>query len=356
MVLKFIKSVLIILGLVFGSVIVSVISPHLGFYLGLALLIVPLIALIKPLPQIGLGHRGFSFSVAFFVGIMATMIGYSTMQSVDLEAMSALKAADPEAYLAELEKKDRDIWLTELEEIDPERHAVAIEEERVRLAAQEARRSEEEAERAAQKVIDDAKQAEIVRIAEEKEAAKRAETRAADIKSYLDMMDREMADLKKFNVSQYTSDVDTINSAVLLQNIWVMLYEEGKQYRDDPAVKTKHDAYRRQIVSTQKRMLPVLRDAYGPAMRKLLWEADGSARTIGAGYKTVEFVAASFARNANIKETHTEIRDMLVRLRFTRAQYKWFKQASEYSYYTMDAPSDQELVIWEGNGNFRVVK
>ena len=345
MVLSFIKSVLIILGLMFGSLIISVISPHLGLYLGLALLIVPLFALIKPLPQIGLGHRGFSFSVAFFVGIMATMVGYSTLYSVDLEAMSALKAENPKAYLAKLEEKDRDIWLTELEEIDPERHALVMKEERERIATEEARRAEE-----------DAKQAEIARIAEEKEAAKRAEARKTDIEKYVDMMDREMADLKKFNVSEYTSDVDTINSAVVLQNLWVMLYEEGKQYRDDPAVKAKHDAYRRQIVSTQKRMLPALRDAYGPAMRKLLWEADGSARTIGAGYKTVEFVAASFARNANIKETHTEIRDMLVRLRFTRAQYKWFKQASEYSYYTMDAPSDQELVIWEGNGNFRVVK
>jgi len=356
MVLNFIKSVLIIFGLMFGSVMVSVISPHLGFYLGLALLILPLIALIKPLPQIGLGHRGFSFSVAFFVGIMATMVGYSTMQSVDLEAMSALKAADPEAYLEELKEKDRDIWLTELEEIDPERHAVALEEERVRIAAEEARRAEEKAERAAQKAIDDAKQAEIVRNAELKEAERQAAARDEDIQNYLNMMAREMADLKSFDVSEFTSDVEEINKAALLLNVWTMLYEEGKQYEDEPAVKAKHDDYRRQIVSTQQRMLPALRDAYGPAMRRLLWEADGSARTIGKGYRTIEFVSASFARNMNIKTTHQEISDMLKMLRFTRAQYKWFKQATEYSYYDMEAPSDQTLVIWESNGRYRTVK
>lgn len=91
-------------------------------------------------------------------------------------------------------------------------------------------------------------------------------------------------------------------------------------------------------------------------MRQQLWEADGSARTIGAGYKTVEFVSVAFARNANIKQIHTEIRENLMMLRFTRAQYKWIKEASEFSYYDMEVPKDSDIVKWESGGRFRVLK
>ena len=91
-------------------------------------------------------------------------------------------------------------------------------------------------------------------------------------------------------------------------------------------------------------------------MRRQLWEADGSARTIGAGYRTVEFVSATFARNANIKQIHTEIRENLMMLRFTRAQYKWFRQASEFSYYALEVPKDSDIVKWESGGRYRVLR
>lgn len=354
--LRFIKAVLIIFGLLVASLILSAFSPQAGFYVGLALLIVPGVAVFKPLPKYGLGHRGFSLSVALLVGLFVTALNASMIETADREALAALKISDPDAYLEELEASDRTVWLEEMAEIDPERHVVALEEERVRIAAEEARRAEEEAERAAQKAIKDAKQAEIVRIAEEKEAARKAETRASDITNYLEMMEREIPDLQGFKISEYTATIDDITKGLLLFGVWTMLYEEGEAYANDPAVKAKRDAFRSKLISTQQRGMPVLRDAYGPVMRKLLWEADGSARTIGQGYRTVEFVSPAFVRNINIKDTHEEIRDQLFMLRFNRAQYKWFKHESEYSYYDMKAPSDKDLVIWEKGGRYRTVQ
>jgi len=118
----------------------------------------------------------------------------------------------------------------------------------------------------------------------------------------------------------------------------------------------KRMQFRQLLVRKQAQLLPALRDAYGPAMRRQLWEADGSARTIGAGYRTVEFVSATFARNANIKQIHTEIRENLMMLRFTRAQYKWFRQASEFSYYALEVPKDSDIVKWESGGRYRVLR
>jgi hypothetical protein len=87
-------------------------------------------------------------------------------------------------------------------------------------------------------------------------------------------------------------------------------------------------------------------------MRNALWEADGSSRTIGAGYRTVEFVSGAFAANANIKKIHLDFRETLLKLRFTRVQYKWYKQASEYTYFTLEPPKDTDIVKWESNGRF----
>lgn len=66
-----------------------------------------------------------------------------------------------------------------------------------------------------------------------------------------------------------------------------------------------------------------MRDAYGPVLRQQLREADGTARTTGAGYRTITITLPEFIRNANIKKGHEDIYEMLMMLRFTRAEYKW---------------------------------
>ncbi len=374
MVFKFFKSVLIIFGLMVFAVIVSVISMKAGFYLGMVLLFVPIFALFKPLPRIGLGHRAFSLSVAFFIGFFTTVINLGNTQAADTAAMATLKVEDPDAYLAKLEAIDTDQWLTELAAMDPDRHAAELEKIAIEDARLEEVRKAEAAATEEKRLIDEAA-AEQTRLAEaeiaeqaaqvkaqadlvksEELAASRAEERKAEAVKYLRRLDIETNGVKNLKTSNYTSGIDDITKGLLLLGVWTMLYEEGAEFQSDPAVTDKRAAFGRQLVAAQQRLLPALRDAYGPAMRTALWEADGSARTIGAGYRTVEFVSGSFARNANIKQIHTEVRPQLLMLRFTRAQYKWIKLASEFSYYTMEPPSDKTLAIWQPNGSFRVVK
>ncbi|WP_373979880.1 hypothetical protein LN047_19070 [Achromobacter sp. JD417] len=69
----------------------------------------------------------------------------------------------------------------------------------------------------------------------------------------------------------------------------------------------------------------------------------------------MEFVSAAYASNANIKKINEQMCDMLIMLRFTRAQYKWFAQAEDYTYYTLDAPKDSEVLKWQHNGRFKVL-
>ena len=46
-------------------------TPQIGLWVGLAFLLVPLVALLKPLPQLHLGHRAFSIAVAVIVAATA---------------------------------------------------------------------------------------------------------------------------------------------------------------------------------------------------------------------------------------------------------------------------------------------
>lgn len=321
---SFFKSFGIVLVLTIAGMILATAAPHIGVWVGLAFLVIPFFAIFKPLPQLHLGHRAFSAFIAFFVGLLTTAASFGFMS--DTQRLADLREADPTAYLSELEGKNQTQWLAELEQLAPERHAL----ETAKIAEDEAIRQVEAA---------------ALRAAEDEEK----------VTAYIEQLDREIASIPSVQASNYTEDVTTINTGLLLIRVWSLLYEEGGNLDLNEEAQQKRQQFRQLVVRKQTEMLPTMRDDYGPAMRQQLWEADGSARTIGAGYRTVEFVSAAFARNANIQQIHLELRENLMMLRFTRAQYKWFERASDFSYYTLEVPRDSDIVKWGSNGRYTVL-
>lgn len=142
--------------------------------------------------------------------------------------------------------------------------------------------------------------------------------------------------------------------AVAMMQVWAELVAEQDTSTLAPeALKARTTLYSALSV-VQKRMFPRLRDDYGPVVRQRLWEHDGKARTIGTGFRTVEFVAGAFAANRNIKSMQESLYPTLMQLRFTRAQYKWFDHAAELTYYTIDPPADETIAVWR-NSAFVIV-
>lgn len=343
----FFKSVVIILGLLIVAAIATAVSPQVGMGVAVAFILAPVIALFKPIPKIGLGHRGFSAAVAFFVGLPAVLAALGMNEQAT--RLAELKQSDPAAYLAELKTRGQSKYLEELAEIDPERHQAEL----ARIAAEEAEHL------AAAQAAEEAKRAEAEALAQEQreqEAKREADAKQAKVDQYLEQLDRELASMPEVSAKKYTGSIDEINVGLILIGAWGLIYENGANLDLGPDGQKKRQRFRELLVRKQAEMFPALRDAYGPAMRTQLWEADGSARTIGAGYRTVEFVSAVFAANANIKKIHTQVYEQLLMLRFTRAQYKWFSQASEFSYYTLEPPKDTDLVKWEYGGRFRILE
>lgn len=168
---------------------------------------------------------------------------------------------------------------------------------------------------------------------------------------YIERITSETKSIPSFKAKEYGKDIETIAIGVALLNAWATIYDDGASLNLSKEQETVRQTYKKAISKKQAEALPILRDLYGPAMRKQLWEVDGKAKTFGNKFKTIEIISGAFAANRNIKSTHETLHPTLSMLRFTRAQYKWLDANVEYSYYTMETPSDTDLVRWNKNGS-----
>lgn len=174
--------------------------------------------------------------------------------------------------------------------------------------------------------------------------------------NYISRLDRELDSMADVDPKSYMSDSTNLAIGLALIQAWVEIYKEGATIDLTDNQERRRQEFKDAIIRKQTQMLPVFRDGYGPIMRRALWEVDGKAKTFGTGFRTVEFVNGIFAANRNIKQAHESTRPMLMMLRFTRAEYKWFQQAREFSYYTLEPPRDDQLVDWNANGSFSLVR
>jgi hypothetical protein len=190
----------------------------------------------------------------------------------------------------------------------------------------------------AQQESDDAAAAEAVAAAES----------AAAVVSYVELVESQIAIVRELSAQEFTDSIDTIASYLFLINGWAQLIEEGRDFELTPEQEQVRQELLQTLSRNQVAVFPVVRDAYGPLLRQRLWEHDGHASTIGAGYRRIEIVNALFAANRNIADFHETVRDTLLELRFTRVDYKWFREDREFSYYTLEPPSDGTVGRWQG--------
>jgi|LGVE01.1.fsa_nt_gb rRNA maturation protein Nop10 len=174
--------------------------------------------------------------------------------------------------------------------------------------------------------------------------------------TYVQRLKREHEGLRSFKVDTYLDSRDSIVLGTALFSVCATLAEEGNNYELDEAEKKLLSAFKKQLSKTQAKAFPRLRDAYGPAVRRMIWEHDMSAKTFGSGYRTIEIVGGVFAANRNIKEFQTKVRDSLRQLRFRQSRYKWYAEADEYTYYDIDSPEDSVLIIWASDSQYRKVQ
>lgn len=98
---------------------------------------------------------------------------------------------------------------------------------------------------------------------------------------------------------------------------------------------------KKSLVAYQIKMFPKARKLYIQKAKDELWRHDIDVTANG---KTINLTGGLFAANANIEDTYNGLKNALWNLRFKQVNFRWYKGASEYTYYTTDAPGDDELV------------
>jgi hypothetical protein len=165
---------------------------------------------------------------------------------------------------------------------------------------------------------------------------------------YIARLEREMAETTTQTFLQNADDVDGIIIGAAMFSALASVYEDGASLDLSPDQERVRQRFRSRLIQWQMSALPELRNRYGPAVARRVWRDNMEVRTIGGGYRTIEFVWGGFANNANIEDFYLAARENLQALRFRRAQYRWYRGADRYTYYTLEGPGDGELMVTRG--------
>jgi len=190
------------------------------------------------------------------------------------------------------------------------------------------------------------------------EWAERAEREATEREAieYGERLHRELDIISSFKINIYLKDRVGILLGVSLFSDLATIAEEGESIELNAEQAALLRRFKREVSRFQQTVLPRLRDAFGPVLRKQLWEHDISAKTIGKGYRTIQFVGGAFAANSNIKAFNDEMWETFNILRFKQVRYKWYAEASDYTRFKVESPDDDKLIIWAKDGRFREVR
>lgn len=137
--MKFIKKLLIVVGLLLAGGLIAAIAPDVALGVGFVLLALFSVSLIKPISKIGLDSRSYAFVLLIFVALPILSMGSAEKYNDGIKELELLKEADPASYLAELKRLSPTRWLAELEDLDAEAYAAEMDRRREEEELQERR-------------------------------------------------------------------------------------------------------------------------------------------------------------------------------------------------------------------------
>ncbi len=94
------------------------------------------------------------------------------------------------------------------------------------------------------------------------------------------------------------------------------------------------------IIKTQVKLFPKYRKAYANEIKNKLWENNIK---VSIQNKTLTLTGGTFASNKNKKDAFDVMHPIIKRYRFKRINFKWYEYDDEYTYWTIDSQSDNEI-------------
>lgn len=182
-------------------------------------------------------------------------------------------------------------------------------------------------------------QEELATIKKQKE-----EIRLAEINKIKERIQREIDSLNKpFDSTSYRKDNLSLQLEVALFSAYAKLINQYKD-NNDSRIKSLLNQFEKKVSQLQVSEFPKIRKAFASILADTMWENNITVVAGGTGNKTITFTGGIYANNKNISDSHSIIEENLKTLRFTRANYKWYKYDEEYSYFDIKSPSDDKVI------------
>lgn len=158
----------------------------------------------------------------------------------------------------------------------------------------------------------------------------------------LNGLKEEIASIKNLDTKIFYNDILNLQIGAGLFNAEAKRIEEARK-RNNKDINALADTLEREIRIIQVREFPKIRKRYAELVNEKMWENNIGVAAIGGANSTLEFTGGIFASNKNIKSSQDAISNMVRLLRFDRVNYRWYKNASEYSYYEVKSLKDSDV-------------
>jgi hypothetical protein len=158
----------------------------------------------------------------------------------------------------------------------------------------------------------------------------------------LNDLKEEIASIKNLDTKIFYNDIPNLQISAGLFNGEAKKIEEART-RNNKDINALANTLEREIRAIQVREFPKIRKRYAELVNEKMWENDIGVVAIGGANSTLEFTGGIFASNKNIKSSQEIISDMVKLLRFDRVNYRWYKNAEEYSYYEVKSLKDSDV-------------
>ncbi|HEX6748485.1 MAG TPA: hypothetical protein VF092_14400 [Longimicrobium sp.] len=152
-----------------------------------------------------------------------------------------------------------------------------------------------------------------------------------------------MESLRTFDGSKYRSTKDEIQIEVVLFGAWANLVHEASEYTLTASERARVNQLRERVAQVQAREFPRMRAAWARILANAMWEHDMIVSSGGEANRTLRLTSVIFASNSNIAEIQRTVHEQLNLLRFKRVEYRWYRGADEYTYYSVETPADRAV-------------
>ena len=156
-------------------------------------------------------------------------------------------------------------------------------------------------------------------------------------------------------ISQLNKDIDSYESANYIGkgkaksnvegaeqlNVWrasIIGYGPSATWSD--SIPILLNLAKTKLIKIQRAEFPKYRADFAINIDELLWENDIDAKALGKSNDILELTGGLFATNRGKKQIQESLYESLLRLRFKKVIYKWYKGQNDFSYYKVDSDPD----------------